>query len=232
MFNFEFAKESFLDLARAAPVTIYISVISILLGLFIGLIFCLIRIKKVPVLSTFIGLLISLIRSTPILVQLYVICYGIPRLNAFIQGNPQLSTKVSIKPMTVALITFTIYAACYLAEIYRSAYYSVDDGQIDAAKALNIPGYIYLIRIIIPQTIIKVLPNMSNMTIDLIKNTSLVYTISVMDVMAMGTIIAAEGFNYLEVYVDILIIYLFIVFLFLGVFWLIEKILKKYVVHE
>ncbi len=192
MFDIEFARRSFWPLLRAAPVTIYISVLSILIGMAVGLVFCIIRVKKIPVLNTVVSLLDSLIRSTPILIQLYVVCYGIPRINAFVHGNPMLVSGVKTSPMTMAVITFTVYAACYMSDIYISAYHGISDGQIEAAQSFNIPAYRYIFRIIMPQGIPMALPNMSNMAVDLIKNTSLVYIISVMDIMAKGYILAAE----------------------------------------
>ncbi|MDO4619041.1 MAG: amino acid ABC transporter permease [Lachnospiraceae bacterium] len=227
MFDTAYAAECFRELLKGVPATINITILSVLLGLIVGYLFAFFRIKKVPLLRTIVSLLVSLIRSTPILVQLYVVSYGLPRIIAFVHSDPTLVSKVSIVPMRTAVITFTIYAAAYFSEIYRAAYYGIEDGQLEAARSLSLPEPVVLFRIIVPQAVGSVIPNLSNSVIDILKNTSLVYTISVMDIMAKAAVVASIRFKYIEVYVDALLIYLLLGIAFMLFFAVIEKILGK-----
>lgn len=138
-FDMQYALEHFTDILQAAPVAIWVTVFSAFLGLLGGAIFCTIRLNSIPLLSTIIGLLVSLIRSTPILVQLYVVCYGMPRITALLHHDPKLAANVNIYPNTVAIVTFSLYASVYFCEIFRGAYYTVDEGQREAIRSLNLP---------------------------------------------------------------------------------------------
>lgn len=227
MFDVSYAIESFGELLKGVPNTLYITCVSIILGLIVGLVLAAIRIKRVPVLNTIIGLFVSLIRSTPILVQLYVVCYGMPRIIAFVHQSPEMVSRVTIYPNTIAIITFTIYAAAFFSEIYKASYFSIEDGQVEAARSLNLPKMVTLLRIIVPQAVESAIPNISNSSLDVLKNTSLVYTISVMDIMAKAAVTASIGFKYIEVYTDALIIYLLLAVCFMAFFALIEKLLGR-----
>lgn len=226
-FDAQYAIDNFGQILAAAPVAIWVTLASAFLGLFGGLLLSVIRIRRIPVLNTLAGLLVSLIRSTPILVQLYVVCYGLPRIDALIHSDPKLAANVTIYPNTVALLTFTLYASAYFCEIFKSAYYTVDEGQREAIKAFNLPPVVALARIVVPQAAINAVPNLSNSTIDMLKNTSLLYTISVMDIMARATIIASESFKFIEIYADALIVYLIIAIVLFAIFAMVERVLKR-----
>ena len=228
-FDMQYALEHFTDILQAAPVAIWVTVCSAFLGLLGGAIFCTIRLNSIPLLSTIIGLLVSLIRSTPILVQLYVVCYGMPRITALLHHDPKLAANVNIYPNTVAIVTFSLYASVYFCEIFRGAYYTVDEGQREAIRSLNLPPLHALLRIVVPQAAINAVPNLSNSVIDMLKNTSLLYTISVMDIMARATIIGSESFKFIEIYTDAFIVYLGIAIVLFALFALLEHTLKKMV---
>jgi L-cystine transport system permease protein len=226
-FDTDYALAHFGEIFSALPVVLWVTLLSALLGVFGGAVLAAIRINKIPVLNTIAGLLISLIRSTPILVQLYVVCYGLPRISALLQHNPEVAAKVTIFPNTVALVTFTLYASAYFCEIFRAAYFTVDEGQRDAIKAFNLNPFAALTRIVVPQAALNAIPNLSNSVIDMLKNTSLLYTISVMDIMAKATIVASQSFKYIEIYADALVVYLFIAIILFAVFAVGETVLKR-----
>lgn len=228
-FDTQYAIDHFGEILAAAPVTIWVTLVSALLGVFVGGLLSAVRIKAIPVLNTIVGLFVSLIRSTPILVQLYVVCYGLPRISALIQHDPSVAANVTIYPNTVALVTFTLYASAYFCEIFKSAYYTVDEGQREAIRSFNLPPFMALLRIIVPQAALNAVPNLSNSTIDMLKNTSLLYTISVMDIMARATITASVTFKFVEIYTDALVVYLIIAVVMFAVFALIEQTLKRVV---
>lgn len=95
-FDSQYAFNHFYEILQAAPVAVLVTVVSAFLGLFGGMLFCVVRLRRIPVLNTIVGLLVSLIRSTPILVQLYVVCYGMPRIVAFVHQNPKFVSNVTI----------------------------------------------------------------------------------------------------------------------------------------
>ena len=97
-FDMQYALEHFTDILQAAPVAIWVTVFSAFLGLLGGAIFCTIRLNSIPLLSTIIGLLVSLIRSTPILVQLYVVCYGMPPYHGLAPSRSQTGCKCKHLP--------------------------------------------------------------------------------------------------------------------------------------
>ena len=132
-------------------------------------------------------------------------------------------SKVTILPNTTAIITFTIYAASYFGEIYRASFNSIEDGQLEAIQSFSLPRFASMIRIIVPQAAVSAVPNLANSSVDILKNTSLLYTISVMDIMANAAVTASISFRYLEVYTDALIIYLILCIFYMVFFWIIEK---------
>ena len=225
-FDSQYAFNHFYEILQAAPVAVLVTVVSAFLGLFGGMLFCVVRLRRIPVLNTIVGLLVFLIRSTPILVQLYVVCYGMP----FVHQNPKFVSNVTIYPNTVAIVTFTLYASAYFCEIFRSAYFTVGEGQRESIKSLNLPAVHAVSRIIIPQAAINAVPNISNSV--MLKNTSLLYTISVMDIMARATIIGSESFKYSEVYADALIVYLGIAIILFVLFAMLERMLKRFIPVE
>lgn len=157
---------------------------------------------------------------------------GMPRIVAFVHQNPKFVSNVTIYPNTVAIVTFTLYASAYFCEIFRSAYFTVGEGQRESIKSLNLPAVHAVSRIIIPQAAINAVPNISNSVIDMLKNTSLLYTISVMDIMARATIIGSESFKYSEVYADALIVYLGIAIILFVLFAMLERMLKRFIPVE
>ncbi|MCH4160863.1 MAG: amino acid ABC transporter permease [Bifidobacterium sp.] len=231
-FDTNYAIEHFPEIFSALPVVLWVTLLSALLGVFGGALLAAIRINAIPVLNTIASLLISLIRSTPILVQLYVVCYGLPRISALIQQNPEVAARVTVLPNTVALVTFTLYASAYFSEIFKAAYFTVREGQRDAIRSFNLNPFAALRRIVIPQAALNAIPNLSNSVIDMLKNTSLLYTISVMDIMAKATIIASQSFKFIEIYTDALVVYLFIAIILFAVFAIIETIVKRMVHTE
>lgn len=226
-FDMQYAIQHFGEILAAAPVTIWVTILSALLGIPFGGLLAIIRVKRIPVLNTIAGLFVSLIRSTPILVQLYVVCYGLPRLSAIIHQDPNLAANVTILPNLVALVTFTLYASAYFCEIFKAAYYTVDEGQREAIRSFDLPAWTALRRIVVPQASVNALPNLSNSVIDMLKNTSLLYNISVMDIMAQATITASTTFKYVEIYTDALIVYLLIAVVLFVLFAAGEQLLKR-----
>lgn len=119
--------------------------------------------------------------------------------------NTPVLTKL---PGTVAaIVTLSLNSAAYMSETIRAAFDSVDRGQIEAAQSLCMTRLQYMRRIVLPQSMRVALPSLFNSLIDLIKGTSIAFTIGVSEMMAMGIYEGSRQFNYFEIYFDIAIIY-------------------------
>ena len=227
--DLDYMFQSMLRIAGYIPVTLRISIIPTLLGIILGLIVALIRIYKIPVLSQLSVLYVSFIRGTPLLVQLFLVYYGIPWL---IQGAASglgftMGIDVNrISPEYFVLFAFSINMGAYLSETMRSAIESVDRGQFEAAHSIGLKSPQIMFEIILPQAALTALPNLSNSLISMIKDSSLAFMVMVIDIMGMARIIGARSLRYLEIYIGVSILYWIVCIVLEQVFNAIEKRLK------
>lgn len=209
MFNPSFFIENFPAVLDAVPLTLWIAFCGIVCASIIGLMLTVIVIKKTPVLYQIAAIFMSFSRSVPNLTILYFLYFSYPYFIATLQGDELSSIGAhKLNPVFVAILTFTITFSVYFAEAFRSAFYSIDKGQIEAALSIGLPKHIIFRRVIVPQASVQMLPNYTSVVIDMIKDTSLVYTISVMDIMGKATFVAANGLHYIEAYLIALVIYI------------------------
>lgn len=204
LLDIEYMIQTFPDILRYAPVTIKITVISMLLGLLIGLVTALIKIYKVPVLKWIASFYVSFTRGTPLLVQIYLSYYGLPKLLNFLNINYDISQVPSI---VFVYIAYSLNIGSYLSETIRSAIQSIDKGQVEAAYSVGMNKAQSMFRIIIPQAFTIALPNMGNSFISLMKDTSLAFVIAVVEIMAQAKIVGARSLRFFEVYINAAIIY-------------------------
>lgn len=196
------------DILRYLPVTMELALGSMIVSLILGLVLALIKMKEVPVLKQMATVFISIIRGTPILVQLYVTYYGIPMFLKYINYTRGTEYNVNgVPPILYAFVALAINEAAYNAEIIRASLQSVDKGQIEAASSLGMTYFQALRRIILPEAIVVALPSLGNSFIGLIKGTSLAFTCAVVEMTAQGKIIAGRSFRYFEVYISLALIY-------------------------
>lgn len=213
MFSLDFFIVNFPVVLQAVPLTLGIALASVILSTLFGAILAVIKIKRIPVLYPIASIFMSFSRSVPNLAVLYFLYFAFPYFVGALRGDYSIALGANkLNPNLVAIITFTITFSVYFAEVFRSAYYSVDKGQFEAAWSIGLPTRTYLRRIIFPQATIQALPNYTSVVIDLIKDTSLVYTISVMDIMGKATFVAARGFHYIDAYLIAFVVYLIICF--------------------
>jgi polar amino acid transport system permease protein len=190
------------------PVTLELAVVSMLVGLILGLLIAIIKMKNIPVLKQLCTIYISLIRGTPILVQLYVTYFGIPLFLKYLNYTYGTSYNVNGVPSIIyAFLALAINESAYNAETSRASLQSVQKGQIEAASSLGMTYFQALRRIILPEAIVVALPSLGNSMIGLIKGTSLAFVCSVVEMTAAGKIIAGRSYRYFEVYVSLAIIY-------------------------
>lgn len=186
------------------PLTLLLTLLTLIVGAALGLVLAIIRIKKIRGLSQLAVLYISFMRCTPTIVQLFLIFYGLPLLFKLIHIDIQ-----GWSAFTFAVIALGLHSAASLAEIIRSAYLAVPDSQHEAAKAVGMTYAQSLRRIIIPQMFRISLPNLGNNIISTFKETSLAFSIGVVDIMGQSQILIERsyGITVIEVYVVVSLIY-------------------------
>lgn len=180
------------------PITLVLAVVSMVFALIIGLVLAIIRFTGMPVLDQLARAYISLFRGIPMLVQLFIIYYGLPQI------FPAMST---MDAMTAAIIAFSLKEASYLAEIFRAALTSVDRGQYEAGLAVGMTKAQIYRRFILPQAAYNALPATGNIFISLIKETSLAFTLGLTEMFAEAKIIASASFRFFETYLVVGLIY-------------------------
>ena len=208
LIDFSVVLSSIPQLLNYLPVTLAIVFLSMIVGLFFALIIALVRISKIPVLSQVLTVLVSFIRGTPLLVQLYLSYYGIPICLKY--WNYYNNTNYNINGIPAFVFVFIAYAineSAYNSENIRGAISSVDKGEIEAAQSLGMTNFQVLKRVIIPEALVVALPTLGNQFIGLIKGTSLAFVAGVVEMTAEGQIIAGRSFRYFEVYLALALIY-------------------------
>lgn len=221
LFSFKMVFTQLPDILRYLPVTLELAVISMAISLVLGLIIALIKMKNIPVLKTLANIFISIMRGTPVLVQLYVAYFGIPIMLKII--NLQLGTNLNVDGVPniiYALVALSLNEAAFNAEIIRAALQSVPAGQIEAANALGMTSFQSLRRVVVPEAFTVALPSLVNSFISLIKGTSLAFTCAVIEMTAEAKILGGRNFRYFEAYISLAIIYWCITFI-------IEQIMKR-----
>ncbi|MBQ7159349.1 MAG: amino acid ABC transporter permease [Treponema sp.] len=208
LFDIKVVYSDFWEILKFLPVTLRLAGIAMVLGLVLGFVIAIIRIRKIPVLRQVTDVFISIIRGTPILVQLYVTYFGIPILLKYINYWNGTDFRVTlVPPIVYAIAALVLNQSAFYSVTIQSALQAVNKGEVEAAMALGMSGPQRMFRIIIPEAIELALPSLGNTIINLVKGTSLAFTCSVVEMTAQGKIIAGGNFRYFESYVALAIIY-------------------------
>lgn len=227
LFDFSLVFSSIPELLYKLPITLGLASLSMVLALILGLLMAIIKMKKIKVLTQITNVLISLLRGTPIIVQLYVAFFGIPM---FFQAiNQRFGTNMvvaDIPGFVYAMVALGLNQSGFMAEIIRSALQSVNSGQIEAAHAIGMTSSQTLRRIILPEAFEVALPTIGNSMISIIKGTSLAFTCAVIEITAQGKIIGGRTYRYFEVYVSLAIIYWVITIIIEQIIKIIENKIK------
>jgi cystine transport system permease protein len=168
--------------------TLPLTAVSFALGLVLALFVALARISRIRPLSLLARGYISVIRGTPLLVQLFIVFYALPQLN------------IVIDPFPSAVIAFTLNVGGYAAEVVRAAILSIPKGQWEAAQTIGMGYPTTLRRVILPQAARTAVPPLSNTLISLVKDTSLASTILVTELLRVAQLAAAPTFDFFALY--------------------------------
>lgn len=224
LFDLKMVFTSIPELLEKLPITLELAGLAMVLGLLLGLLMALIKIKKVKVLMQVVNFMISAIRGTPVILQLYIAFFGIPMFFKYL--NQRFGTNLAVADIpgfVYAVVALGLNQSAFCAEIIRSALQAVNEGQIEAAQALGMTYIQTLRRIILPQAFEVALPTLGNSLISIIKSTSLAFTCAVVELTAQGKIIAGRSYRYFELYVSLAVIYWVITIFIEQVIKLIEK---------
>ena len=187
--------ESLPDLLKGARFTLLLSLGGMAFGLLLGFLLALGRLYAARPIQWLVRFYVSFFRGTPLLVQLFVIYYGLPEIG------------LQLSPLPAALIGFSLNMAAYTCEILRAAIATIDAGQWEAAASLGMSRIQTLRRIIIPQAARTALPPLGNSFISLVKDTSLAATIQVPELLRQAQLITARTFEVFAMYIAAALIY-------------------------
>ena len=182
-------------------VTVFYTVITVLAGLAIGLAAGILRTTAPRWVAIPLRGYIEVFRCTPLLVQLVWVYYALPVL-----------IGVDMSATTACFLTLSLYAGSFYAEIFRGGIEAIDRGQWEAGQAIGMQQGRIFRRIILPQAIQVMIPALINQTIMQLKNTSLVSTVAVGDLLYQGSVITAASYRPLEVYTTIAVLYFIVLF--------------------
>ena len=197
-FDFNYMIGLFPKIIEFLPIVMYMGTLSFLLAVLIGLIFAIINNFKVPVLHQLLKILISYFRGVPTLIQIFIFYFGLPQL------FPSLS---SMEAIFAVVFVLSMKNAGYLSEVFRSSFLAVEKGQFEACDAVNLTKWQGLRTVILPQVFRVAIPSTGNYFIMMIKETSLAFTIGVVDMLARAKLESAMTYKFLEAYLVVGLIY-------------------------
>jgi putative S-methylcysteine transport system permease protein len=197
-FDLQYTMELFPLLIKYVHITISIAVLSMIIGLALALMLAVIRIYNVKILYPISKLYISFFRGTPLLVQLFLLYYGIPQVVPFFR---------ELNAYSAAVIGLSLNGAAYMAEIIRASISSVDKGQMEASLSVGMTQWQGMRRIVFPQAARVAVPSLGNTFIDLVKGSSLAFIMGVAEILAKAQMSAAANYRFFESYLVVALIY-------------------------
>jgi len=201
-------------LLEGALVTIKLIILSIPMGFILGVLIAVGRVYGNKIISTLCTVYVIFFRGTPLLVQLFILYYGLPSVGIF------------FSPFAAAIIGFILCSGAYHSEYIRGAIQSIKTGQMMAAEALGMTRFKAILYIILPQALRRAIPGCSNEIIYLVKYSSLAFMVTCVELTGAGKIIASRYFAYTEVFLVIGIIYLLMVSVVTKALNMLEKKLE------
>jgi polar amino acid transport system permease protein len=194
--------------------TLKLSAASLVIAFFIGLVFAICKISNIKLLEWVADAYIWIIRGTPLIVQIFVLYYGIVEF-------------IIIPPFWAGVIGLAVHSGAYIAEIIRGAIQSIDKGQTEAGRSLGMTKYQTMRRIVLPQAFRRAVPSLGNQFIIGIKDSSLVSFIGAQELFGVSSSLGSNSFDFLTFYLVVAVYYLFIVLVLTAIVNMIEKRMGK-----
>ena len=218
--DFDLMLNSFPKLLGATLITLKLLSLSLIIGLFLGLCFAILRLSKNIFINRFAYGYSYLFRGTPLLVQIFIIYFGLGQIE-FLRSS--ILWVILKEPYWCAIIAFSLNTGAYTSEIIRSALQTIKPGFIEAGRSLGLSNKIIFFRIQIPIAIRQSLPAYGNEIILMLKGTSLASTVTLMDLTGVAKYIISTTFKPVEVFIVAGSIYLFLTFLIHNLIKFLEK---------
>ncbi|PAB60496.1 amino acid ABC transporter permease [Anaeromicrobium sediminis] len=212
--DFQFIIEIFPKLLSSVHITLSLTLISMFIGIFVGTMLGIIRVYKIKALDKLASIYISFFRGTPLIVQLFILYYGMPQI---------IPKFAEVSAYMAAFIGLSLNSGAYMAEIIRSSINAIDKGQMEAALSVGMTKWQAMRRIIFPQAFRIAVPGLGNTFVSLLKETSLAFVLGVSEVLAKGKMISAATYKFFETYLAVAIIYWIITLTFTYIQSKIEK---------
>ena len=228
--NLQFMRETLISTAAGIPTTLALTCIALLISLPAGFFMAVGKLGNRKTAKKLISFYVSFVRGTPIVLQILFVYSLLPSLlNHIIKNVLGMSWNVfNINPIFYAFFVFSLNTTAVLSETFRSALLTVSHGQMEAALSVGLSRVQAYVRVIIPQALVAALPNLCNATVNLLKSTSLAYLMTVKDITAIAKLNAAKGYNYIEAYLVIFVVYILLCTTVQLLFYVIEKALSVY----
>ncbi|MDD6735297.1 MAG: amino acid ABC transporter permease [Clostridiales bacterium] len=197
--------------------TVSISVLAILIGMLIGFITCLCRISNNIILKAVSGIYVWIIRGTPMIVQAFIVYFGMPQLiQTFVPG-------FKIDSYTAGLITLSLNAGAYLSEVFRGGLMAIPKGQSEAARSLGLSKAKTMLKVVLPQAIKISIPSMVNQFIITIKDSSILSVIGLADLVNRAKVYVGSSYQFFATYTVVAVYYLVIISILMIISMYLEK---------
>ena len=220
-FDFNYMLELLPILLKYLGTTMEMAIWGLFFALILSVILANIRVFKIPVFDQLSQLYISFFRGTPLLVQLFLLYYGLPQVFPWMVG---------LDAFSAAVIGLTLHFAAYMAESIRAAIIGIDRSQMEASLSVGMTTSQAMRRVILPQATRVALPSLMNFFIDMIKSTSLAFTLGVAEIMAKAQMEASSSFRFFEAFLAVALIYWGVVVILTRIqIWAEVKLNKAYV---
>jgi His/Glu/Gln/Arg/opine family amino acid ABC transporter permease subunit len=207
-------------LLEGIKLTIGVSLIAIAIGIVIGLIMCLMKMSSSKILSAIAGIYIWVIRGTPMLVQAFIVFFGFPQLIQLFAPSFRLDA------FTAGIITLSLNAGAYLAEIFRGGILAVPKGQSEAARSLGLSKSKTMLKVVLPQAFKFSIPSLVNQFIISIKDTSILSVIGLAEIVNKAKTYVGKSYEFFSTYIFVAVYYLVIISILMIISNYIEKKLK------
>lgn len=198
--DFSFLPKYYLFFINGAKFTIFLAFFTVLIGFVLGVLLALMRLSNKKILNIVAAAYIEFIRGTPILVQLYIVFYGLPHIG------------ITLPDSIAGIIALSVNSAAYIAEIVRAGIQAVDKGQMEAARSLGMPHNMGMRFIIIPQAVKNILPALGNEFITVIKESSIASIIGIHELMYNADTVRGNIFRPFEPLIVAAIMYFVLTF--------------------
>lgn len=205
-------------LLQGAGMTLKITLSALVIGIALGTLIGIGRLSRVALISKSCAVFVEVMRGTPLLVQLFLIYFGLPQL-----------LQIKLPEFPAAVIAFGLNSSAYVAEIVRAGIQSIDRGQTEAGLSLGLGPVEVMRYIILPQAFKRVLPPLVNEAISLMKNSALVATISVVELTRSAMLVVVRHYTAFEMYLTIFVMYLI---MSLALSWLANYLERRWRVSD